>query len=523
MKKTNLKILVIILSIILLLGMLTTKSKAVGSFSASCSSTSVYVGDTITITVNANNAAGMYLVSIGNSNVSLTSGSNNEFIENSSATITYKAVKAGTVTITASASDMTDLEDSTKKVTGSKSFSITIKEKDTGSSSGTTNPSGGSSSSGGNSSSSGGSTNTTKPKTPTFKNANKTVYTTGDVNLRSSWSTSSAATTVKEGTELKLTGTSTETINGYVWYRVSYNGATKYIASSLITETKPKEDPKNEEKPKEEEPKEEPKDDEKSSNKSLSSLSIEGIELTPKFDKETTQYTAKVDGDVTELKIDYKAENSKAKVAVEGNKDLKEGDNIIKVKVTAEDDTTRTYFITVTKGEGTEIDTSLQLSELSIARVNFADTFKPDVYTYELSLNTYVDKLDITATPNQADAKVEITGNSEFKAGKNMITILLTSADGTKTATYQIEVNLPEAVAQSSNNSDTFMYIGIGVVIAIIIILVFLFIIRRKNRNKEIDVEQVVEEEPDMIKNEFLENAEEEKTKQKKSKGRHSI
>jgi len=43
---------------------------------------------------------------------------------------------------------------------------------------------------------------------------------------------------------LTLTGTSTETIGGYTWYRVTYQGTTKYIASSLITNTKPKEDDK---------------------------------------------------------------------------------------------------------------------------------------------------------------------------------------------------------------------------------------------------------------------------------------
>ena len=141
------------------------------SFDASISKTSVTVGDTFTVTVKANNAAGMYSVSSSNSNVSVSSGSSSEFLENASATITFKANKAGTATITAKATDMTDLDDDTKAVTGSKSFSVTIKAKST--------------------------TNTT-PSTPaetapSFSSVNETVYCTNDgVNVRSSYSTSSS-------------------------------------------------------------------------------------------------------------------------------------------------------------------------------------------------------------------------------------------------------------------------------------------------------------------------------------------
>ena len=522
MKKTSLKILITIVLLLLILITLNTSSNAAASFSASCSSTSVYVGDTITITVNATNAAGMYLVSASNSNVSLTSGNTNEFLDNASTTIKYKATKAGSVTITATASDMTDLDDSKQKITGTKTFNITIKEKTSTSSGSNNNSSSGSSSSSSNS-------NSTTTKTPTFKSVNQTVYTTTDCNLRASWSTDSAATSVDAGTELTLTGTSTETINGNTWYRVTYNGTTKYIASFLITYTKPEEK------------------EEESSNKNLSSLSIEGVELTPAFDKDTTQYTATVDGDVTELKIDAKAEDSKATVAIEGNEELKEGDNIIKIKVTAEDNTTRTYFITITKGEGTVTDDTLKLSELVIERVNFEGAFDPDIYTYELSLNTYVENLEITATPNQADATVEIIGNSDFQVGENVVTILITSADGTQTATYQIKVNIAEGVVEEKSELGTVSYIIIGVVIAAVIIGIYLFIRYRKikkgkmTNSEETDInfmsryttneEEKTEkrktskkEKSDVTVDDFLNEASEDENseKSKKPKGRHS-
>ena len=480
MKKTNLKILIVGMLLSLFLNIFAIQSKAANaSFTSAISATSVYVGDTISITVKATNAAGMYNISRTNSNISVTSGNESEFLDNTSNTIKYKATKAGTVSITVSASDMTNLDDSSQKVSGSKTYTVTIKEKTTG----------GSGSSGNN----GSSSNNTNTKTPTFKSVSQKIYTKSDCNLRSSWTTSSTATAVKKGTELTLTGTSTETIDGYTWYRVTYQGSTKYIASSLITYNKP-DDKDN----KDEENKDDNKD-EKSSNKNLSSLKIDGIDMTPTFSKDTTQYTAHVDGDVDELKINAKAEDSKAKVAIEGNKGLKEGDNIIKVKVTAEDETTRTYFITVTKGEGTEVDTKLKLTELNIERVNFEDTFKPDIYSYELDLTSYVKNLDITAVPSQVDATIDISGNEEFKEGQNVIVILLTSADGSETATYQIKVNVPaEVIEKAEEEENISFYILIGIAVAVVLIAIIV-VIRRHRASREDDYEDDFSEEEDKV------------------------
>lgn len=467
----------------------------------SANSTTVNSGENFTINITSSTKLSGWTVSLTGSDkctfvsatgagVSEVSGSTVKGMSDSTNAIATYTFKAPTVdkdtqcTITFTGSNMADATNDVNVVSdASCTAKVTIKAKNTGSSSG----SGNSGSSSGSSSS--GNNNTTK--TPTFKSTNQKVYTTGDptTNLRASWSTSSQATSVPKGTELTLTGTSTETINGYTWYRVTYQGATKYVASSLVTTTKPKEDDKEDDN----------KTDEKSSNKNLSSLKIDGIDMTPAFNKDTTQYSAHVDGDVDELKINAKAEDSKAKVAIEGNKGLKEGDNIIKVKVTAEDETTRTYFITVTKGEGTEVDTKLKLTQLSIDRVNFEDTFKPDIYSYDLDLTSYVKKLDITATPSQEDATVDISGNEDFKEGQNVIVILLTSADGKETVTYQIKVNVPaEVIEQAKEEPDTMFYILIGVAVALVIIAIIV-VVRRHKASREDDYEEDFSEDDDKV------------------------
>lgn len=558
MKRNSKRISILLIVLILISTVFLTKPIQAVSTTLSASSKTVNSGASFSVTVSSSIKLSGWTIALSNAGgCTFTSASGGELkgssticgaATNGSTTLATFNFKAPTVTkdtkytITFSGTDMCDNTDDLNLVNNTScSATITVKAKSTTSSSGsgnggtsTTKPSAGNS----------GSSNTTK--TPTFKSANKTVYTTGDVNLRASWSTTSSSTLVEEGTELKLTGTSTENINGYVWYRVTYKGATKYIASSLITETKPKKE-------------------EKSDNKNLSSLTIDKVELSPKFNKDTTEYTATVEGNVTELKINAKAEDNRAKVSIEGNKNLTDGENVIKIKVTAENDTTRTYFITVTKGEkaGTtnKDNETLQLSELKIDRVNFEETFKPDQYTYELSLNSYVKNLDITAVPNQEDAKVEITGNEEFKTGKNMVTILLTSADGKQTATYQIEVTLPEEVVESKTEMSTTTYIIIGVAVAVVIIGAFLFIlhIRRKreeefyydedeendvelrynpkqayldNLEEQEDVEEEAEEveevnksrrkKSDVTLDDFLNTSDEEEETPKRRKGRHS-
>ena len=118
-------VLLIIFSLILIA--LTTTSYA-ASFTPKISSTDVKVGDTITITVKADNAAGMYNVKIGNTSIlEVTSGATSEFLENNSATIKLKAKKAGSTTVSVTPDDMTDLDDSTKPVTaGGETYTVKV-------------------------------------------------------------------------------------------------------------------------------------------------------------------------------------------------------------------------------------------------------------------------------------------------------------------------------------------------------------------------------------------------------------
>ena len=77
----------------------------------------------------------------------------------------------------------------------------------------------------------------------------------------------------------------------------------------------------------------------------LSSLNIEGYELDPKFDKETLEYKIEVDESVEKITINAKTNDSKATVTGTGEIVLSSGENVIQVKVTAENGNEKTYKI----------------------------------------------------------------------------------------------------------------------------------------------------------------------------------
>lgn len=85
------------------------------------------------------------------------------------------------------------------------------------------------------------------------------------------------------------------------------------------------------------------------SNNYLSSLVVEGYELSPAFLKTSNTYFVNVASDVTSLDITAEAEDSGAKVRIYGDGDLQVGENKVLVSVTAENGDVRIYRIYVKK------------------------------------------------------------------------------------------------------------------------------------------------------------------------------
>ena len=92
-----------------------------------------------------------------------------------------------------------------------------------------------------------------------------------------------------------------------------------------------------------------------SSNNYLKSLSIKNYEIN--FDKGVLEYKIKVPADIKTLDITAVAEDYRSRVEINGNEEFKEGENVVTIKVTAENGEVREYKIRVNKeAKDTDID-----------------------------------------------------------------------------------------------------------------------------------------------------------------------
>lgn len=84
-------------------------------------------------------------------------------------------------------------------------------------------------------------------------------------------------------------------------------------------------------------------------NNYLKSLSVSGTSVSPKFDKFTASYTAKVNAEVSSVTVNANPLGKSAKVSGKGKVSLKTGENTVKVTCTAASGVKRTYTIKITR------------------------------------------------------------------------------------------------------------------------------------------------------------------------------
>ncbi len=234
----------------------------------------------------------------------------------------------------------------------------------------------------------------------------------------------------------------------------------------------------------------------KSSNANLSNLGIRPNDFSG-FTPGTTTYNVTVPEDVESVEVYATAQDSGATVSGTGNKALEYGENALSVVVTAEDGTTKTYTINVTRegegetDEGEDVETASGLSNITIGNLELSPSFKTNVYEYTVKYIGEDTSLDIQTVATDPSYTVEILGNEDLKEGENTITILVADSEGSNVATYQITVNKSlvdeEALAreeqekQQQEQRKMFMIAG-GIIFIILIIIIIIVIKRRRNR-----------------------------------------
>ena len=190
----------------------------------------------------------------------------------------------------------------------------------------------------------------------------------------------------------------------------------------------------------------------------LSDLTLSSVYIGT-FGPATTEYTADVDNDLTETTITATVNEAGATYTVklggvadsDGTVSLSVGSNVITIEVTSEDEqTTKTYKVTVARAEPLSTDATLNALELSGVSIG---TFDPAATRYAASVANDVTETTVTLTNSHDGATYVIKlGGAEdgdgvipLAVGENVIAVEVTAEDGQTTKTYAVTVTRAEA------------------------------------------------------------------------------
>ena len=194
-----------------------------------------------------------------------------------------------------------------------------------------------------------------------------------------------------------------------------------------------------------------------STDATLSALTLSGIDFGT-FDSTTTTYSAQVTNSVSQTTVTPTVNDSGASHVIklggvtdaDGEISLAAGSNAITVEVTAEDDdTTRTYTVTVTRAEPPSTDATL--SGLTLSGIHFG-TFDSTTTTYSAQVANSVSQTTVTPTVNDSGASymiklggvMDADGLVSLSVGSNVITVEVTAEDDETTQTYTVTVTRAE-------------------------------------------------------------------------------
>lgn len=304
------KTIVFALILMILICMIQLPVKA-ADVSLSAGKTTMTVGETTTLTSKANNCTGTLSLSTSDSSVVSIEGDTSLWLENNSSSVTIKANKPGTATITLKPVSLAD-SDTAVKVTTQKSITITVKEKPQAP-----------------------DTSSAKLKSitvagKTYNNPNTDITVTVDgktdtVDISAVAVNSSAKISGTGKKELK-TGTNTVaiTVTGSNGAKLTYNVRIRKLVDSSqeqpnVPNTTPDATP--------DQTAEEP------TLLRLKTLMITDTELSPNFDEETFEYSVNVTNE-EKLDIIAEANDENAEIEIEGNENFIDGENEVTITLT---------------------------------------------------------------------------------------------------------------------------------------------------------------------------------------------
>ena len=148
-------------------------------------------------------------------------------------------------------------------------------------------------------------------------------------------------------------------------------------------------------------------DPNKSSNNNLKSITIEGVELNPEFNKDNLEYSAVVEGSVEKITINAEAEDGKSNIDGLGEKELQEGLNEIILYVNAENGDVKEYKINITRREKNPIIVTIDGKKYTVVKKE-TEMELPEGYTKETIMI----------------ADTEVTAYTNDKVGRTLVVLV---------------------------------------------------------------------------------------------------
>lgn len=162
----------------------------------------------------------------------------------------------------------------------------------------------------------------------------------------------------------------------------------------------------------------------------LKSLTISVGSLSPSFNTNETSYNVNVDSNVSSIKVNGLANDSKATVSGNGTRNLSYGSNKIDIKVKAENGSIKTYTINVNRKDNRSKNSLLK--SLVVNNGSLSPKFQSNVLKYSLSVDYSVSKLDIKAIAEDSKSKISIVNPNLVAEEITNVIINVTAENGSK-------------------------------------------------------------------------------------------
>lgn len=199
--------------------------------------------------------------------------------------------------------------------------------------------------------------------------------------------------------------------------------------------------------------------DNRSSNNRLASLNVNGAELNPKFSSDNESYNVSVPYSIANLSINARAEDSKSNVNISSTALTAEETTDVRITVTAENGSTKTYVIHATRGKDPSkiLSTNNYLASLNISSGVLSPQFNKEQEKYIVYLPYEIDSINIDGIVEDTKyATIKKEGPDKLSIGNNNYKLIVTAEDGS-TKTYTIIVSRGMNMTVDIISSNTYL------------------------------------------------------------------